>query len=117
MSDKVDELGTQVDDALITVDELERNPGNKKDRQIDRVKDALEEAQDAVDEIADSDDLPPGDLARRDDAWRQHLGPPLLAEFGNLTPEPIEGALYSMPVRVALLLHDLPIVMLQRFPA
>ena len=57
MSDKVDELASNVDDALVSVDELENDPGTIKGKQIDKVKDALEKAHDTVDEMEDAEDI------------------------------------------------------------
>jgi hypothetical protein len=42
-----------VDDALVSAEELENDPGDIKKKSIDRVKDALEKAKDTVDEMED----------------------------------------------------------------
>ena len=51
MADKVDELANQVDDALVSAEELENDPGRTKEKSIHTVKDALEKARDTVDEM------------------------------------------------------------------
>ena len=54
MSDRVDELASDVDDALTSVEELENDPGRIKDKAIHRVHDALKEAKDRVDEMEEA---------------------------------------------------------------
>ena len=56
MADKVDELASHVDDALVSADELENDPGSITGKEIHRVKDALEKAKDTVDEMEDAED-------------------------------------------------------------
>ena len=56
MTDKVDELASNVDDALVSVDELENDPGIVSGKRIDQVKGALEKAKSAVDEMEDAED-------------------------------------------------------------
>ena len=56
MSDRVDELASNVDDALVSVDELEDDPGKIKEKKITKVKDALQHAKETVDEMEDADD-------------------------------------------------------------
>ena len=56
MGDRVDELASDVDDALVSVDELENEPGEIKEKQIGKVKDALEKAKVTVDEMEDAED-------------------------------------------------------------
>ena len=56
MADKVDELASQVDDALVSADELENDPGGVDRKKIDKVKNALEKAKDTVDEIEDTEE-------------------------------------------------------------
>jgi outer membrane murein-binding lipoprotein Lpp len=56
MTDKVDELASDVDDALVSADELENDPGSIKAKEIDKVKDALGKAKDTVDEMEDAED-------------------------------------------------------------
>ena len=56
VSDKVDALASNVDDALVSVDELENDPGTIEGKQIDKVKNALERAHDTVDEMEDAED-------------------------------------------------------------
>jgi hypothetical protein len=51
VGDKVDELANQVDDALVSAEELENDPGHVKEKSIHTVKDALEKARDTVDEM------------------------------------------------------------------
>ena len=45
MNKKLDELATQIDDAVIVPDELRENPGGLSQEKIDRVKKSLEDAQ------------------------------------------------------------------------
>jgi outer membrane murein-binding lipoprotein Lpp len=56
MSDKVDELASDVDDAMVSVDELADDPGSTEGKTIRKVKDALEKAKDNVDEMEDAED-------------------------------------------------------------
>jgi hypothetical protein len=54
MADKVDELANRVDDALVSAEELEGDPGGIGQKSIDKVKHALEKAKDTVDEMEDA---------------------------------------------------------------
>ena len=54
--DRVDELASDVDDALVSVDELANEPEGIEGKEISKVKDALEKAKDAVDEMEDAKD-------------------------------------------------------------
>ena len=54
MTDKVDELANSVDDALVSAEELENDPGRVRKKSINKVKDALQEAKDTVDEMEDA---------------------------------------------------------------
>ena len=56
MSDKLDELASDVDDALVSADALAADPGSTTGKQIRKVKDALETAKDKVDEMEDDQD-------------------------------------------------------------
>ena len=56
MSDKVDELASDVDDALVSVEELKDEPGSIKGKAIHKVQDALKEAKDGVDEMEDAEE-------------------------------------------------------------
>jgi outer membrane murein-binding lipoprotein Lpp len=56
MSDKVEELASDVDDALVSVDALAEDPGSIKEKKIAKVKKALETAKDKVDEMEDEED-------------------------------------------------------------
>jgi hypothetical protein len=56
MADKVDDLASDVDDALVSADELENDPGIVKAEKIQKVKDSLEQAQDMVDDMQDAED-------------------------------------------------------------
>ena len=47
-------MATDVDDALVSVDELEDDPEGIEGKQIRKLKDALEKAKDTVDEIEDA---------------------------------------------------------------
>ncbi len=53
MSERVDELASDVDDALVSVDELGSDPGSIKEKTITKVKEALETAKEKVDEMED----------------------------------------------------------------
>ncbi len=56
MTDKVDELASDVDDALVSAEELDNDPGSIKKKNIDKVKGALEDAKHAVDQMEDQED-------------------------------------------------------------
>lgn len=56
MSDRVDELASNVDDALLSADELENEPGKIKEKTITKVKGALQDAKDTIDEMEDAED-------------------------------------------------------------
>ena len=56
MSDKVDELASDVDEALVSVDELKNDPGTIKGKAINKVRDALKDAKDGVDAMEDADE-------------------------------------------------------------
>jgi hypothetical protein len=56
MSDRVDELASDVDDALVSADELNNDPGSIKGKAIHKVQDALKEAKDGVDEMEDAEE-------------------------------------------------------------
>jgi hypothetical protein len=56
MTDRVDDLAAQVDDALVSAEELEDDPGATSSKKIERVKDALEKAKDTVDKMEDAED-------------------------------------------------------------
>jgi hypothetical protein len=45
-----------VEDALLSVDELQNDPGELEAKDIENAKEAIEKAQDAVDEMEDSDE-------------------------------------------------------------
>lgn len=54
MSDRLDDLAGEVDDALVSADELEADPGTASPTKVARAKKALEEAKGAVDEMEDA---------------------------------------------------------------
>ncbi len=56
MSDKLDELASDIEDAVRTTEELKDDPGSIKDKNIDKIKDALDAAQHVVDELEDAED-------------------------------------------------------------
>lgn len=56
MADRLDDLATQVDDALVSAEELEDDPGATSPKDIERVKDALEKAKDTVDKMEDAEE-------------------------------------------------------------
>lgn len=56
MGERVDELASDLDDALTSVDELDDDPGTIKEKTIDKVKKALDTAKDAVDDMEDAQD-------------------------------------------------------------
>jgi hypothetical protein len=56
MSDKLDELASEIDDAVITTEELKDEPGSLNETRIDEIKDALGTAQDAVDDLEDAEE-------------------------------------------------------------
>ncbi len=56
MSERVEDLASQVDDAIEAVEELEGDPGDIKKKKIDKVKGALDNAKKTVDEMEDAQD-------------------------------------------------------------
>jgi outer membrane murein-binding lipoprotein Lpp len=56
MTDKVDKLASDVDDALVSADELEDDPGDIKGKTIGKVKEALAKAKETTDEMEDVED-------------------------------------------------------------
>lgn len=54
MGDRVDDLASDVDDALVSVDELANEPEGIEGKVINKVKDALEKAKDTVDDMEDA---------------------------------------------------------------
>jgi hypothetical protein len=55
MTERVDELASDLDDALTSVEELESDPGRIKAKAIEKVHDAI---QDAKDRVGDMEDQP-----------------------------------------------------------
>lgn len=55
MSDKLDELASEIDDAVITAEELKNEPGSHQEQKIDEIADALDTAKDAVDDLEDAE--------------------------------------------------------------
>jgi outer membrane murein-binding lipoprotein Lpp len=56
MSEKLDELASNVDDALTSVDELKDDPGIAKEKTIHNVKDALKDAKEGIDKMEDAEE-------------------------------------------------------------
>jgi hypothetical protein len=56
MNDKVDELASDIDDAVRTTEELENEPGEIDENSIKKVKTALDKAHDVVSEMEDTAD-------------------------------------------------------------
>jgi hypothetical protein len=54
--DTLDDLASDVDDALVSADELKEEVGNQAVEQIDRVKESLEHAKETIDEMEDAHD-------------------------------------------------------------
>jgi hypothetical protein len=51
MSDKLDDLATEIEDAVLTTEELEDKPGDMSPNKISKMKDALEKAKDVADDL------------------------------------------------------------------
>lgn len=56
MSDKLDELASEIDDAVVTTEELKNDPGSHNEKKIDKITDALDTAKDAVDDLEDAEE-------------------------------------------------------------
>ena len=56
MNDKLDELASEIDDAMLTTEELKDEPGDLSENKIDKVKDALDTAHAAVEDLEDAKD-------------------------------------------------------------
>jgi len=56
MSDKVDELTNDIDDAVRTAEELQEEPGAVDENKIKKVKTALDKAHDVAAELEDAED-------------------------------------------------------------
>jgi len=56
MSDKLDDLATEIEDAVLTTEELEDKPGDMSPKKIGKMKDALEKARDAADDLENDED-------------------------------------------------------------
>jgi hypothetical protein len=56
MTEKLDDLANHVDDAIVSADELENDPGTARLQKVERVKVALEKAKDTVDEMEDAEE-------------------------------------------------------------
>lgn len=56
MEERVDELASDIDDALNSVEELDNDRGTIKEKTIEKVKKALDTAKDAVDGMEDEQD-------------------------------------------------------------
>jgi Ran GTPase-activating protein (RanGAP) involved in mRNA processing and transport len=55
MGDKLDDLASHLDDALVSADELQDTPEGASKQEIQHAKSALAEAKDAVDEMEDEE--------------------------------------------------------------
>ena len=56
MGERVEELASDLDDALTSVEELHDDPGTVEEKTIKKVKKALDTAKDAVDDMEDEQD-------------------------------------------------------------
>jgi hypothetical protein len=56
MSDKLDELSSEIDDAVRSTEELQDEPGGIQHKQLEKVKHALDKAQDGVSDIEQAED-------------------------------------------------------------
>jgi inosine/xanthosine triphosphate pyrophosphatase family protein len=54
-SRKLDELATDIDDASLTVEELQDVPGINVDEKLDELHKTLEDASDTIDELEDEE--------------------------------------------------------------
>jgi hypothetical protein len=56
MSEKLDELASEIDDALLTTEELQDEPGAIPEKKLGKVKDALDKAHVVVEDLEDAED-------------------------------------------------------------
>ena len=56
MNDKLDDLSTQIDDAVLSSEELEQKPGDLPPEKIGKMKEALKEAQDVAEDLENDED-------------------------------------------------------------
>jgi hypothetical protein len=54
-SRKLDELATDIDDASMTVEELQNDPDIDADEKLDELHETLDKASDTIDELEDND--------------------------------------------------------------
>jgi hypothetical protein len=55
-SRKLDELATDIDDASLTVEELQYAPAADAHEKLDELHDTLEDASDTIDDLVDEDE-------------------------------------------------------------
>jgi inosine/xanthosine triphosphate pyrophosphatase family protein len=56
MNDKLDELAGEIDDAVLSTEELEDAPGAVSEKKIDKMKHVLEKAQDLAEDLENEED-------------------------------------------------------------
>ena len=56
MNDKLDDLSTEIDDAVLSAEDLKNAPGGLSKKKIDEVKDALEKAQDVAGDLENEEE-------------------------------------------------------------
>jgi inosine/xanthosine triphosphate pyrophosphatase family protein len=56
MSDKLDELSSEIDDAVLTTEELQNEPGDLSEKGLGEVKDALDKVHTVVEDLEDASD-------------------------------------------------------------
>ena len=56
MNDKLDDLTTEIEDAVLSTEELEDKPGDMSKKKIGKMKDALEKAQDVADDLENDEE-------------------------------------------------------------
>jgi hypothetical protein len=56
MNDKLDDLTTEIEDAVLSAEELEDKPGDMSEKKIGKMKDALEKAQDVADDLENDEE-------------------------------------------------------------
>lgn len=56
MNDKLDDLATEIEDAVLSTEELEDKPRDLSLKKIGKMKDALEKAQDVAEDLENDED-------------------------------------------------------------
>ena len=54
-SRKLDELATEIDDASMTVEELQSDPDTDADEKLEELHETLDKASDTIDDLEDND--------------------------------------------------------------